>query len=189
MLNNLKIGSKITILKPNEITPYKIYGTLEGVYISNFAQHENTLFLYIKPFKCRRIERVTISQNEVAFILDKDIKNLWKKEVVKNDGDVVVQQLHRLRKNDIDQNDIIYSHEYGEKFNANDNFEAFIDRTTDFMINEGVASSEAENNEKYIQHIKTLVTSYNVNKLKQYIKNEGYNILEKCINKAIQYNW
>ena len=57
------------------------------------------------------------------------------------------------------------------------------------MINNNIKAAEAEENDNYINYIKSIIGNYNVLNLKQYFINEGYDILVKCIDKAINYDW
>lgn len=189
MLNNLKIGSKITVLKPNSLIPENVYGTLEGFFINRYAQYENALYLFIKPFRCRKITRMVITEGETVYILKGQLKDSWRRENISKTEQVTVAQLHRLTENDI-KDQLIYKHDFRTPFKGiENNYERFADMTADYMINNNIKAAEAEENDNYINYIKSIIGNYNVLNLKQYFINEDYDILVKCIDKAINYDW
>lgn len=186
MIKNLEIGSRITVLKPMELLPRRIYGTLQGYYISSYAQHKNALYLFIKPYRARKTIRIVIHTNDTAFIFKGNFENSWNKEKVSERESL----LQRISYNDIkDNKDLVYHHEYGQDIEGNLNFDMFADCTADYMYNNDIRNYEALENESYINYIKRLLTIYNVNTMLECCKREGYSILENCIKKAISYSW
>lgn len=189
MIKKLQIGSKVTILKPNELVPTRIYGTFQGGYIGRYAQYKNAYFLFIKPYRCRKIERVVITPNETAIILNGNINSSWRREELSSNEQATVSQLHRLTVNDFKKENIIYHHEYGQEIEGNLNFDMFADCTADYMCNNNIRHFEALDNEGYINYIKRLLTIYNASTMLACAVNEGYTVLENCIKKAIEYNY
>ena len=186
---NLKINETITVLLPNELVPLKITGKLKGYYYNKFAQHENALYLFIQRPRRKKLDRIIIS-TDTAFILKGQLKEMFRRELVSQNESVAMANLHRLTYDDFkDDENLLYYHEYNEKFNVNDDIEYFADCTCDFMIDNNIRHFEAEENEQYINYIKDIISTYNIGKVLNYCKIEGYNVLMNCINKAICYNW
>lgn len=184
---NIEIGQKITILKPGELVPLLIAGKVEGFNYGKYAQYENSIFIYIRRPRRKHLDRIVIHEHETAFIFDGTFKDMHRKEKVNEN----MTNLHRWTYNDLkDNKNLIFYHCYGEKLQIENNFERFIDVTADYISDNNVNPREAEQNEGYINYIKEKVKNYNIDSLKSYLKNEGYyDILIKCIDKAIIYNW
>lgn len=190
MIKNLQVGSRITVLKPMDLVPTRVFGTLQGYYISSYAQYKNALYLFIKPYRARKTMRITILPDDTAFIFSGNFKEAWRKELIRESKEATVSQLHRITFNDVkDNKDLIYYHEYGQEIEGNLNFDMFADCTSDYMCNNNIRNFEALENEDYIEYIKRLLTLYNVNTMLECCKLEGYSILENCIKKAISYSW
>lgn len=188
---NLKIGQKITVLKSDSLVPELYKGILKGYYYSKFAQHENALYLYIQRPRAKKVDRIIIS-SDTAFIFNGyALNDIHRKEVISDNGDIKINKLHRWTYEDFkDNKDLIFYHEFRSDFDGvNNNIERFIDLTGEYIQNNNIRSREAIDNEGYISYIKELVQNYNINNLKQFIRNEGYSILEKCLNLATEYNW
>ena len=66
------IGEKISVLKASDLVPSCYYGTLIGFKIDKWAQYENCLYIYIKLFRKRSINRIIITPNEDSFIFKYD---------------------------------------------------------------------------------------------------------------------
>ena len=188
---NLTIGQKYTVLNVGDLVPTRIYGTLKGYYYGNFAQYKNALYIYIQRPRAKKVDRLVFTVDTI-FIFKGNFKECWRKEVIKESGTSTTSLLHRFTYNDLkDNKDLVYYNDglKQEYKPITDNFEWFIDSTGDYLCNNNIRAYEALENEGYINYMKSLLTKYNVNKLKEYIINEGYNMLENCINKAVEYNW
>lgn len=182
---NLKLNETITVLKPMELIPLRITGKLIGYYFDKFAQYENSLYLFIQRSRAKRVDRIIITENDTVFIFKGKFQDSWRKEKVSE----VTTNLNRITYEDIKENkNLIYSHLYGEKFNINDNTEYFIEKTGDYMMYNDIRHFEAEENENYINYIKELAQNFNIGKIKDLCKIEGYSVLLNCINKAVGYN-
>lgn len=177
-------GKKITVLKPNSLVPELYKGTLKNFYIGKYAQNENALFINIKLFRKRNVDKIVISIKDTCFIFKDFYNDMFRKEKISNRESL----LHRITYNDVknDKNLLIY-HEYNENFEVNENYEHFLDITADYCINNNLIRDEQVNNDGYINFIKDLLIDYNVNKLKNYVNiNVGRDtFLHKCIEKAI----
>lgn len=186
---NLVIGEKYTVLETMDLLPTRIYGTLKGYYYSNFAQHENALYIYIQRPRCKKINRIVLT-TDTFYIFKGDFKECWNK-VPNWKGNARMTELKRFTYEDLKDNEnLVYSFQgRTEKFIINNDFEGLLDNTGDFIYNNGIKPIEAPENESYINYIRSLLTRCNVNDLLKYIKIEGYNMLEKSINKAVEYSW
>jgi hypothetical protein len=184
---NLIIGEKYTVLKTDELVPLRICGILKGYHFDKWAQYENCLYIYIQRPRVKRVDEIIISI-EKCFIFKGDFKEIHRKEVIKDTKTITHSLLHRWTYNDLkDDKTLVYYHDFKEEFNVNDNFDCFIDVTADYLINNNIKGYEAGINENYISYIKSLLVKYNVNTLKEYVKNEGYVSLINNINKAVEY--
>ena len=184
----VKIGERVTILKPNSLVPELYKGTVQCYYFGKYAQYENALFLYIRIYRGKRIQRIVLLPSDVVFIFKGfNFDKSWNKERVSENH----SRLHRITYNDVkDNKDLIYHKAYGEEFvGINNNPESFIDYTGDFLCDNAIRAKEAINSAEYIEYIKQLVRSYNLNTLLDSIKKEGYHLLEQCVNKATEYAW
>ena len=70
------IGEKISILKSSDLVPACYYGTLQGFKIDKWAQYENCLYIYIKLFRKRSVNKIIITPNEDSFIFKGDFGTL-----------------------------------------------------------------------------------------------------------------
>lgn len=184
---NLQIGQKYTVLLTEDLVPTRYYGTLKGYHFNKWAQYENCLYLYIQRPRAKRVDEIIISIDTVL-IFKGNFKESFRREVIKETETATHSLLHRWSYEDVkDNKNLVYYHEFREKFKVNDNFDYLIDTTADYLIDNNIKGNEAGNNEGYINYIKSLVTKYNVNKLKEYITKEGYVSLISNINKAVQY--
>ena len=161
-LANLKemIGEKISILKSSDLVPACYYGTLEGFKVDKWAQYENCLYIYIKLFRKRSINRVLITPNETSFIFKGDFGKCWNKEKISSNESL----LHRITYNDIkNNNNLILSHNYGDAIECLQY--GFIDSTGDYLLSnclnkeERLAMQESAN---YYNYIKKELSLYNV---------------------------
>lgn len=183
---NLKLNETITILKPWDMIPSRVTGKIKGYYFSNYAQYENALYIYIQRPRAKKIDRVVILPTDITFIFKGKFEECWRKEEISSRENL----LHRITFEDVkDNKNLIYSHLYGEEFTLNDNLEYFLDSTGDYMMYNNIRAKEAEANEGYINYIKELSQNFNIGKIKDLCKNEGYTVLLNCINKAVEYNW
>lgn len=186
---NLTIGEKYTVLETMDLLPTRIYGTLKGYYYSNFAQHENALYIYIQRPRCKKVNRIVLT-TDTFYIFKGDFKECWNKEENFN-GNARMTELKRFTYDDLKDNEnLVYSFQgHNDTFNINNDFEGLIDNTGDFIYNNGLKPIEAPENASYIDYIRTLLTRCNINDLLNYIKAEGYILLENSINKAVKYKW
>ena len=190
ILENLKnyVGKKITVLKPNELVPTRIYGTLEGFYLDKFAQYDNCLYLYIKGFRQRHTTRIIIDPHTVAFIFVGDFQKSWNKEKINEN----LTNLLRITYEDVkDDKNLILNHAYAEEFQNLERYEYFSDITADYCYDNDIFKEAQLTNEGYKNYIKDLITLFNVENLKNWIHiNIGCDsLLEKVIDKSMQYNW
>ena len=187
---NLQIGEKYTVLNAGDLVPTRYYGTLKGYYYSNFAQHKNALYIYIQRPRARKVDRLIFTSDKI-FIFKGKFENCWRKEVISETEQATTSLLHRYTYNDLKDNEnLVYSFQGRiDTFSINNDFEGLIDNTGDFIYNNGIKVKEASENDSYIDYIRTLLTRCNVNDLLNYIKLEGYTLLENSINKAVKYNW
>jgi hypothetical protein len=184
---NLKIGEKYTILKTDELVPLRICGTLKGYHFGKWAQYENCLYIYIQRPRVKRVDEIIVSI-EKCFIFKGDFKEIHRKEVVKDDGNITITNLHRWTYDDLkDNKTLVYYHDFKEAFNVNDDYDYFVDVTGEYIQNNNIKPVEAPTNENYISYIKTLLTRYNVNELKKYINSLGYRLLIQSVENSIKY--
>ena len=171
-LANLKemIGEKISILKSSDLVPACYYGTLQGFKIDKWAQYENCLYIYIKLFRKRSINRIVITPNETSFIFKGDFGKCWNKEEISSKESL----LHRITYNDIkNNNNLILSHNYGENIECLQY--GFIDSTGDYLLSnclnkeERLAMQESAN---YYNYIKKELYLYNVSFVLDTIEDE-----------------
>jgi len=188
---NLTIGEKYTVLNAGDLVPTRYYGTLMGYYFDKWAQYENALYIYIKRPRARRVDRLVFTTDKLFIFKDK-FEDCWRKEVVSETEQATTSLLHRFTYNDVKDNEnlVYYNDGLVDGFKpVTDNFEYLLDMTGDFIDNNNLKPIEAPENASYIDYIRTLLTRYNVNDLLNYIKAEGYSLLEKSINKAVEYKW
>jgi phage FluMu protein Com len=187
---NLQIGEKYTVLKPNGLTSERIYGTLQGYYFDKYAQYENAIYLYIKRPRARKVNRIIIT-SDTTFIFKGEFKEAYNKELISDNGATKVTKLNKWTYEDIKDNDnLVYYHEFREEIKpTTDKYEYLIDKTGDFMDLNNIRPVEAPENESYIEYVRSLLAYFNINDLKNYISELGYSLLEKSINKALEYNW
>ena len=164
------IGEKISILKSSDLVPACYYGTLQGFKIDKWAQYENCLYIYIKLFRKRSINRIVITPNETSFIFKGDFGKCWNKEKISSNESL----LHRITYNDVkNNNNLILSHNYGDAIDCLQY--GFIDSTGDYLLNnclnkeERLAMQESAN---YYNYIKTELYLYNVSFVLDTIKDE-----------------
>ena len=164
------IGEKISILKASDLVPACYYGTLEGFKIDKWAQYENCLYIYIKLFRKRSINRIIITPNETTFIFKDNFNKCWNKEKINSTESL----LHRITYNDIkNNNNLILSHNYGEDIECLQN--GFIDITGDYLLSnclnkdERLAMQESAN---YYNYIKKQLYLYNISYVLDAIKND-----------------
>ena len=164
------IGEKISILKTSDLVPCCYYGTLIGFKIDRWAQYENCLYIYIKLFRKRSINRIVITPNETTFIFKDNFNKCWNKEKINSAESL----LHRITYDDIkNNNNLILSHNYGEEIECLQN--GFIDITGDYLLSnclnkdERLAMQESAN---YYNYIKKQLYLYNVSIVLDTIKNE-----------------
>ena len=164
------IGEKISILKTSDLVPACYYGTLEGFKIDKWAQYENCLYIYIKLFRKRSINRIIITPNETTFIFKDNFDKCWNKEKINSRESL----LHRITYNDIkNNNNLILSHNYGEEIECLQN--GFIDITADYLLSnclnkdERLAMQESAN---YYNYIKKELYLYNISSVLDTIKND-----------------
>lgn len=169
ILTNL-IGERITVLKSMELVPYRVYGTLEGFFIGNYAQYKNVIHMFIKPYRKRKIERIIIMENEHTFIFKGLYENTWKKDKIDNNLTNLVRISYEDVKND---NNFVFT-TYNNKLEVNTNIKRYFNITTDFICNNDISPRTSMENGTYINYIKTLLHEYNAFELLEYAKNEGY---------------
>ena len=164
------IGEKISILKTSDLVPSCYYGTLIGFKIDKWAQYENCLYIYIKLFRKRSINRIIITPNETTFIFKDNFDKCWNKEKINSRESL----LHRITYNDIkNNNNLILSHNYGEDIECLQN--GFIDVTGDYLLSnclnkeERLAMQESAN---YYNYIKKELYLYNISSVLDTIKND-----------------
>ena len=164
------IGEKISILKTSDLVPSCYYGTLEGFKIDKWAQYKNCLYIYIKLFRKRSINRIIITPNETTFIFKDNFNKCWNKEKINSKESL----LHRITYNDIkNNNNLILSHNYGEDIECLQN--GFIDVTGDYLLSnclnkeERLAMQESAN---YYNYIKKELYLYNVSIVLDTIEDE-----------------
>ena len=164
------IGEKISILKTSDLVPCCYYGTLTGFKIDRWAQYENCLYIYIKLFRKRSINRIVITPNETTFIFKDNFDKCWNKEKINSRESL----LHRITYNDIkNNNNLILSHNYGEEIECLQN--GFIDITGDYLLSnclnkeERLAMQESSN---YYNYIKKELYLYNISYVLDTIKND-----------------
>lgn len=195
--NSLKIGEKYSVIFPNDLVPTNYQGTLQGYYFSSYAQYDNCLFLFLKLKGTRRnsVERIVLTPGQTTIIVKGwDFKKCWRKEVIAENKDTTVSKLHRLTINDFEPSQVVLYKELRQEFemsNIEDDLEGFLDYTTSYCCNNDIRYFNAEQNESYINYIKTLLTErcYNVESLLKQIKINNYGILENCLKLATNYNW
>ena len=180
------IGEKISILKSSDLVPACYYGTLQGFKIDKWAQYENCLYIYIKLFRKRSINRIVITPNETSFIFKGDFGKCWNKEKISSNESL----LHRITYNDIkNNNNLILSHNYGENIECLQY--GFIDSTGDYLLSNCLNKEERlamQESASYYNYIKKKLYLYNVSLVLDTIEDELgsdsrlYNILN-TINK------
>ena len=164
------IGEKISVLNASDLVPSCYYVTLTGFKIDKWAQYENCLYIYIKLFRKRSINRIIITPNETTFIFKDNFDKCWNKEKI----NLKESLLHRITYNDIkNNNNLILSHNYGDDIECLQN--GFIDITGDYLLSnclnkeERLAMQESAN---YYNYIKKELYLYNVSIVLDTIKNE-----------------
>ena len=164
------IGEKISILKTSDLVPSCYYGTLTGFKIDKWAQYENCLYIYIKLFRKKSINRIVITPNETTFIFKDNFNKCWNKEKINSRESL----LHRITYDDIkNNNNLILSHNYGEDIECLQN--GFIDITGDYLLSnclnkeERLAMQESAN---YYNYIKKELYLYNISYVLDTIKND-----------------
>ena len=164
------IGEKISILKSSDLVPACYYGTLQGFKIDKWAQYENCLYIYIKLFRKRSINRIVITPNETSFIFKGDFGKCWNKEKISSNESL----LHRITYNDVkNNNNLILSHNYGDAIDCLQY--GFIDSTGDYLLSnclnkeERLAMQESAN---YYNYIKKELYLYNVSLVLDTIEDE-----------------
>ena len=164
------IGEKISILKSSDLVPACYYGTLQGFKVDKWAQYENCLYIYIKLFRKRSINRIIITPNETTFIFKDNFNKCWNKEKINSRESL----LHRITYNDVkNDNNLILSHNYGEDIECLQN--GFIDITGDYLLSnclnkeERLAMQESAN---YYNYIKKELSLYNVSFVLDTIEDE-----------------
>lgn len=178
---NLKLGSKITILKNMDLVPACYYGTLVSYYYSSYAQHDNALFINIKLYRHKNIDRIVILPDEECFIFIGKFEDAWRKEKV-NETETL---LNRWSYSDLkDNKNLIYHHSYGESFKINDNYEYIDDTTSDYLCENNLHDKDAINDNGYLELLKNILKEYNIKSVKNYFKMYGENF-SKCIDKAL----
>ena len=165
------IGEKISVLKAFDLVPNCYYGTLEGFKIDKWAQYENCLYIYIKLFRKRNINRIVITPNETTFIFKDNFDKCWNKEKINSRESL----LHRITYDDIkNNNNLILSHNYGDEIECLQQYD-FIDITGDYLLSnclnkeERLAMQETEN---YYNYIKKELYLYNISSVLDTIKND-----------------
>ena len=164
------IGEKISILKTSNLVPACYFGTLKGFKIDRWAQYENCLYIYIKLFKKRSINRIVITPNETTFIFKDNFGKCWNKEKISSTESL----LHRITYNDIkNDNNLILSHNYGETIECLQY--GFIDRTGDYLLSNSSNKEERfalQETANYYNYIKKELYLYNVSFVLAAIKDE-----------------
>ena len=164
------IGEKISILKSSDLVPACYYGTLQGFKIDKWAQYENCLYIYIKLFRKRSINRIVITPNETSFIFKGDFGKCWNKEKISSNESL----LHRITYNDIkNNNNLILSHNYGENIECLQY--GFIDSTGDYLLSNSLNKEERlamQESANYYNYIKKELYLYNVSFVLDTIKDE-----------------
>ena len=164
------IGEKISILKSSDLVPACYYGTLQGFKIDKWAQYENCLYIYIKLFRKRSINRIVITPNETSFIFKGDFGKCWNKEKISSNESL----LHRITYNDIkNNNNLILSHNYGENIECLQY--GFIDSTGDYLLSNCLNKEERlamQESASYYNYIKKKLYVYNVSFVLDTIEDE-----------------
>ena len=164
------IGEKISILKTSNLVPACYFGTLKGFKIDRWAQYENCLYIYIKLFKKRSINRIVITPNETTFIFKDNFGKCWNKVKISSTESL----LHRITYNDIkNDNNLILSHNYGETIECLQY--GFIDRTGDYLLSNSSNKEERfalQETANYYNYIKKELYLYNVSFVLAAIKDE-----------------
>ena len=164
------IGEKISILKSSDLVPACYYGTLQGFKIDKWAQYENCLYIYIKLFRKRSINRIVITPNETSFIFKGDFGKCWNKEKISSNESL----LHRITYNDIkNNNNLILSHNYGENIECLQY--GFIDSTGDYLLSNCLNKEERlamQESASYYNYIKKELYLYNVSLVLDTIEDE-----------------
>ena len=161
---NLKIGNKYTLLKPNSLVPELYQFTLVNYYISNFAQHENNLFLIVKLKGCRKLTRIIIAKEAAYLLKDWNFQKAWRKEKESEN----ISRLHRVNINDIkDNKDFVIAININDSFICNEDNYSFIDFTTDYILENNCRGKEQLNHKGYYNYIKELIRDkfYNLSDL------------------------
>jgi len=191
-MNNLMMGRKVTILNTEDLVPSFSKGTIQSFYYSKYAQYDNALFIYLKRFRSKKIDRIVITPVDTVYIFDGFTwDTAWRKELISDDGTMTHTLLHRWTYDDLkDNKDLIYSHSFNEEFtNIKTDNDCFIDLTCDFMYDNDITPFDAPENVSYINYIKSLISSYNVDNLMKFIKSKHFNLLENCLVQATDYKW
>lgn len=186
---NLQIGEKYTVLLSNDLVPTRYYGELKGYYYNKFAQFDNALYLFIKRPRAKNVDRIVVSI-ATFFIFKGNFKDIFRKELVSQNEGTSIYTLHRFTYDDLKDNaNLIYYHEYGQFNCCNSDMETFIERTADFLNTYGIRAKDALANNNYIEYVRKLLVNYNLNDLKQYIKDLEYDVLYSVVTNATSYNW
>lgn len=173
------INQTITIIKPMELVPERYEGKLLTYYYSKFAQYENCLTLIIKRPRARKSTEVIILPSDTAYIVSGPYKSAWRTERVNEN----TSKLHRLTAADLDN--IILTHNYKEPFKVSEDYERFYDLTSNYMEYNSIKPLAAPEVKSYLNYIVYLLREYNVNRLRKDIKENEYNMLLTCIDKAL----
>ena len=191
-MNKLIIGQKVTILNTEDLVPSFTKGTIQSFYYARYAQYDNALFIYLKRFRSKRIDRIVITPVDTVFILNGFTwDSAWRKELILDNGTMTHTLLHRWTYDDLkDNKDLIYAHAFNGTFeNIKTDNDYFIDMTGDFMYDNDIKPLDAPTNISYINYIKSLISSYNIDNLIKFVKAQEYSILENCLELATDYKW
>ena len=179
---NLKVGNKYTLLKPNSLVPELYQFTLVNYYISNFAQHENNLFLIVKLKGCRKTTRIIIAKETAYLFSSWNFSKAWRKEKETEN----ISRLHRVNINDIkDNKDLVIAININDSFVSNDDNYSFIDFATDYIINNSCIGEKQLVHEGYYNYIKELIREkfYNLSNLIKQCKALDYIYIVELLNK------
>ena len=164
------IGEKISVLKSSDLVPACYYGTLEGFKIDKWAQYENCLYIYIKLFRKRNINKIIITPNEDSFIFKGDFGKCWNKEKINSNESL----LHRITYNDIkNNNNLILSHNYGEAIECLQY--GFVDSIGDYLLSNCLNKEERlamQDTANYYNYIKKELSLYNISIVLDSIEDE-----------------
>ena len=63
-------GTKVSIIKPNELIPMTRYGVIKSYEIKKWAQYDNCLYITFRGFRKRSDEVIIITPHDTAFIIN-----------------------------------------------------------------------------------------------------------------------